>query len=119
MSVLYYSAQGPTWELYVDSLGRVVVVVVCMLESLPPTSVISTSRRLLLKYFPVKTTNQFWLSYLGLRDLGTSIDLRGGNLSLVLRLSLESWDPVLVLARSRPSKLLLLEVRLSLVDLEG
>lgn len=62
---------------------------------------------------------QFWLSHLGLRDLGTSIDLSGGNLSLLLMFSLESWELVLILPRSRPSKLLLLEVRLSLVDLEG
>ena len=60
-----------------------------------------------------------WLPHLGLRDLGTSRDLSGGNLSLVLRSSLESWELVLLRPRSRPSKLLLLEVRLSLVDLVG
>ena len=69
--------------------------------------------------FQSRRPTQFCLSHLGLRDLGTNIDLSGGNLSLLLMFSLESWELVLVLPRSRPSKLLLLEVRLSRVDLEG
>ena len=67
------------------------VVVVWMLESLPPTWLSSTSRRLLLqRYSSVDLTPHCSPTDLDLLDLGTNIDLSGGNLSLVLSSSLES-----------------------------